>query len=164
LIVLMSLTSFLTQRQVMTKNMPPSAGDSPFAQQQKMLLYVFPLIFAISGVNFPIGVLIYWLTTNLWSMGQQFYVITFNPTPGSPAAIALEERRKRRAAHKGRDHGSGSRGTAGTPSAGSSAPASTPGDAGIPGDDRLAKVPPAAEEAARRSGQRQQPRRRPRKR
>ena len=51
-------------------------------QQQKMLLYVFPLMFAVSGINFPIGVLIYWLTTNLWSMGQQFYVIRRNPTPG----------------------------------------------------------------------------------
>lgn len=98
LIVLMSFTSFTTQRQVMTKNMPPSAGDSPFAQQQKLLLYIFPLLFAISGVNFPIGVLLYWLTTNLWSMGQQFYIIVFNPTPGSPAAIALEERRQRKAA------------------------------------------------------------------
>ena len=55
------------------------------AQQQKILLYVFPLIFAVFGINFPIGVLLYWLTTNLWTMGQQFYVIRRNPTPGSPA-------------------------------------------------------------------------------
>ena len=53
------------------------------AQQQKILLYVFPLMFAVFGINFPVGVLIYWLTTNLWSMGQQFYVIRRNPTPGS---------------------------------------------------------------------------------
>ena len=53
------------------------------AQQQKMLLYVLPLIFAFSGVNFPIGVLIYWTTTNLWSMGQQFYTIRRMPAPGS---------------------------------------------------------------------------------
>ena len=52
------------------------------AQQQKILLYVFPVIFAVSGINFPIGVLIYWLTTNLWTMGQQFYVIRRNPDPG----------------------------------------------------------------------------------
>ena len=83
LIILMSLTTFTTQRQLMTKNMPASALDNPFAQQQKMLLYVLPLIFAISGINFPVGVLIYWLTTNLWSMGQQFYVIRRMPRPGS---------------------------------------------------------------------------------
>jgi YidC/Oxa1 family membrane protein insertase len=65
-------------------------------QQQKMMLYLFPVIFAISGVNFPIGVLIYWLTTNIWSMGQQFFVIRRMPTPGSPAEKAYLERRARK--------------------------------------------------------------------
>ena len=82
MIVLMSATTFLTQKQLMSKNMPADAMNNPFAQQQKILLYVFPLVFAVSGVNFPIGVLLYWLTTNLWSMGQQFYVIRRNPSPG----------------------------------------------------------------------------------
>ncbi|WP_199424729.1 membrane protein insertase YidC [Actinotalea solisilvae] len=101
LIVLMSLTTFTTQRQLTQKNMPASALQGPMAQQQKMLLYVLPLIFAVSGVNFPIGVLIYWTTTNLWSMGQQFYVIRRNPTPGSEAERQLKERRARKAAAKG---------------------------------------------------------------
>ena len=70
--------------------------NNPFAQQQKILLYVFPLVFAVSGVNFPIGVLLYWLTTNVWSMGQQFYVIRRMPAPGSPAEQALLERKRRR--------------------------------------------------------------------
>jgi YidC/Oxa1 family membrane protein insertase len=100
LIVLMSLTTFTTQKQLMTKNMPAAALDNPFAQQQKILLYVLPLVFAVSGVNFPIGVLIYWLTTNLWSMGQQFYVIRRMPAPGSLAEKALEERRARRGSHR----------------------------------------------------------------
>jgi YidC/Oxa1 family membrane protein insertase len=80
----------------MMKNMPASALDNPFAQQQKVLLYVLPLVFAVSGVNFPIGVLLYWLTTNVWSMGQQFYVIRRMPAPGSPAEKALNERRAKR--------------------------------------------------------------------
>jgi YidC/Oxa1 family membrane protein insertase len=96
LIILMSLTTFTTQRQLMTKNMPASALDNPFARQQKALLYILPLFFAISGINFPIGVLIYWLTTNLWSMGQQFYVIRRMPAPGSAAEAALLERRRRK--------------------------------------------------------------------
>jgi YidC/Oxa1 family membrane protein insertase len=96
LIILMSATTFTTQRQLMMKNMPAAALDNPFAQQQKILLYVLPLVFAVSGVNFPIGVLIYWLTTNLWSMGQQFYVIRRMPAPGSPAEKALRERQARR--------------------------------------------------------------------
>src|SRR3954467_6391772 len=97
LIILMSLTTFTTQRQLMTKNMPASAMDNPFARQQKMLMYVLPLIFAVSGINFPIGVLIYWLTTNIWSMGQQFYVIRRMPAPGSLAEKALLERRQEKA-------------------------------------------------------------------
>jgi YidC/Oxa1 family membrane protein insertase len=101
LIILMSLTTFTTQRQLMTKNMPASALDNPFARQQKMLMYLLPLIFAVSGVNFPIGVLIYWLTTNLWSMGQQFYVIRRMPAPGSLAEKALLERRREKASRKG---------------------------------------------------------------
>jgi len=101
LIILMSLTTFTTQRQLMTKNMPASALDNPFARQQKVLLYVLPLFFAISGVNFPIGVLIYWLTTNLWSMGQQFYVIRRMPAPGSEAEKALKERQARKRASLG---------------------------------------------------------------
>ena len=64
-------------------------------QQQKIMLYLFPIIFAISGVNFPIGVLIYWSTTNFWTWGQQYYVIKRNPTPGSPA---YEELQKKKAA------------------------------------------------------------------
>jgi len=101
LIVLMSATTFTTQRQLMMKNMPATALDNPFAKQQKMLLYLMPLFFAISGINFPIGVLLYWLTTNLWSMGQQFYVIRRMPAPGSLAEKALEERRmKSGKAHK----------------------------------------------------------------
>jgi YidC/Oxa1 family membrane protein insertase len=96
LIILMSATTFMTQYQLMRKNMPASALDNPFAKQQKLLLYILPLVFAVTGVNFPIGVLIYWFTTNLWSMVQQFYVIRRMPAPGSPAEKALQERRKRR--------------------------------------------------------------------
>jgi YidC/Oxa1 family membrane protein insertase len=92
LIVLMSATTFLTQRQLITKNMPASALDNPFAKQQKLLLYVLPIVFAVSGVNFPLGVLIYWFTTNIWSMCQQFYVIRRLPAPGSAAEKAYHAR------------------------------------------------------------------------
>ena len=91
LVVLMTLTTFLTQRQLMVKNMP---ADNPMVQQQKILLYVFPVIFAVGGVGFPIGVLIYWSTTNIWSMGQQFWIIRNNPTPGTPAYEAWEKRKR----------------------------------------------------------------------
>ena len=99
LIVLMSVTTFISQRQLIVKN---TAADNPIVRQQKVLLYVFPLIFAIGGINFPIGVLIYWFTTNLWSMGQQFWVIRNNPQPGTPAFAAKEARDKAKAAKKGK--------------------------------------------------------------
>ena len=94
LIAFMSLTTFTTQRQLMMKGMPKmDSSNNMMLQQQKIMLYAFPLIFAISGVNFPIGVLIYWSTTNLWTWGQQFYVIKRNPTPGSPAYEELQKKR-----------------------------------------------------------------------
>jgi YidC/Oxa1 family membrane protein insertase len=96
LIAFMSATTFTTQRQLMVKGMPKmDSSNNMMLQQQKIMLYLFPIIFAVTGVNFPIGVLIYWSTTNLWTWGQQFYVIKRNPTPGSPA---YEELQKKKAA------------------------------------------------------------------
>jgi YidC/Oxa1 family membrane protein insertase len=93
MILAMTASQFIPQKQIMAKNMSEEALASPFMRQQKMMLYILPLVFGIGGINFPIGVLIYWTTTNLWTMGQQFFVIRRMPTPGSPAAKALEERR-----------------------------------------------------------------------
>lgn len=92
MVITMCATQFLTQRQLMSKNMPPDALSGPYAQQQKMLLYVLPFVFAIGGIAFPVGVLIYWTTSNFWTMGQQFYVIRNNPAPGTPAFKAKQER------------------------------------------------------------------------
>src|SRR5687768_14237667 len=101
LVLAMTATTFLTQRQLMSKNMPADALSGPYAQQQKMLLYVLPVVFAVGGIAFPVGVLFYWTTSNLWTMGQQFYVIRNNPAPGTPAFAAKEERVKAKAARKG---------------------------------------------------------------
>ncbi len=97
LIFIMSATTFTTQRQLMTKGMPKmDSSNNMMLQQQKIMLYLFPLIFAISGVNFPVGVLIYWSTTNFWTWGQQFYVIKRNPTPGSPAFEELARKKAKK--------------------------------------------------------------------
>jgi YidC/Oxa1 family membrane protein insertase len=97
LILLMTATTFLTQRQLIVKNTAP---DNPMVKQQKILLYVFPVIFAVTGINFPIGVLLYWFTTNVWTMGQQFYVIRNSPQPGTPAFDALETRKNNKKLRK----------------------------------------------------------------
>ena len=101
LVLAMTATTFVTQRQLMAKNMPAEALSGPYAQQQKLLLYVLPVAFGLGGVAFPIGVLLYWTTSNLWTMGQQFYVIRNNPAPGTPAAQAKAERDREKARRKG---------------------------------------------------------------
>jgi YidC/Oxa1 family membrane protein insertase len=102
LVLAMTATTFLTQRQLMSKNMPADAMQGPYARQQKMLLYVLPVVFAVGGIAFPIGVIIYWTTSNLWTMGQQFYVIRNNPAPGTPAFRAKQERDKAKAIKHGK--------------------------------------------------------------
>ncbi|MFE1584414.1 membrane protein insertase YidC [Streptomyces sp. NPDC058737] len=106
MIVLMSASQFFTQRQLMTKNVDTTV-KTPFMQQQKMLMYVFPVMFAVFGVNFPVGVLVYWLTTNVWTMGQQMYVIRNNPTPGSKAQAAYLERLHKSITEHGKIRGRG---------------------------------------------------------
>jgi YidC/Oxa1 family membrane protein insertase len=101
LVLAMTATTFLTQRQLMSKNMPADALSGPYAQQQKMLLYVLPIVFAVGGIAFPIGVLFYWTTSNIWTMGQQFYVIRNNPAPGTDAERAKIERDRKKALAKG---------------------------------------------------------------
>jgi YidC/Oxa1 family membrane protein insertase len=92
MIVLMTASQFITQRQILAKNQNPAAMTSQYAQTQKIMLYVFPIIFAISGVAFPLGVMTYWLVSNFWTMAQQFVVIRNMPTPGSEAHKAREAR------------------------------------------------------------------------
>jgi len=101
LVLAMTATTFFTQRQLMSKNMPADALSGPYAQQQKLLLYVLPVAFGLGGVAFPIGVLLYWTTSNLWTMGQQFYVIRNNPAPGTPAFKAKQDRDRAKAAKRG---------------------------------------------------------------
>ena len=98
LIILMTATTFITQRQLIVKNTAPG---NPMVQQQKILLYVFPVIFAVTGINFPVGVLLYWFTTNVWTMGQQFYVIRNSPQPETPAYAAWMARKAKKNARKG---------------------------------------------------------------
>ena len=92
LIIAMTATLFITQLQLMRKNMPPESLEGPLAQQQKMMLYMFPVIYLITGVSIPIGVMIYWLASNLWTLAQQYILIHNNPTPNTPAFIDWQDR------------------------------------------------------------------------
>jgi YidC/Oxa1 family membrane protein insertase len=86
LIIVMVLTSYYTQRQIMRRSGPV---EGQAAMVQKLMLYGMPLGLLVSGSLFPIGVLLYWFTNNLWTLGQQFYILKkLPPPPGSPQALA----------------------------------------------------------------------------
>ncbi|WP_040338880.1 membrane protein insertase YidC [Candidatus Blastococcus massiliensis] len=85
LIPLMCLTTYFTQKQIM-KRSGPVEGQA--AMVQKVLLYGMPLSLFVTGFFFPIGVLLYWVTNNAWTFGQQFFILRKMPPPGSAAALA----------------------------------------------------------------------------
>jgi YidC/Oxa1 family membrane protein insertase len=101
MVVVMTGSQFITQLQIMSKNQSPEVKASPMYRQQRVLLYLLPFVFLFSGFTFAIGVMFYWLASNLWTMGQQFLVIRNMPTPGSEAAFAREARLARRAQRRG---------------------------------------------------------------
>ncbi|MDT0301993.1 membrane protein insertase YidC [Streptomonospora wellingtoniae] len=78
--VIMGGTTFLTMRQSM-KRSTVQMPDNPMAQSQKIMMYLAPA-FGLFGLGMPIGVLIYWVTSNLWTMGQQHFLYR-KPAEGS---------------------------------------------------------------------------------
>jgi YidC/Oxa1 family membrane protein insertase len=84
----MSLTTYISQRQLMNKQ---TAQVNP---QQQMILKIMPLMFFVFAVNVPLAVIIYWVTTNFWSVGQQYILLRNAPAPagadvqGAPAGAA----------------------------------------------------------------------------
>jgi YidC/Oxa1 family membrane protein insertase len=100
MVILMTASQFITQLQIMSKNQSAEMKASPMFRQQRILLYLLPLVFAFSGFAFPLGVMFYWLVSNFWTMVQQFLVIRNMPTPGSEAALAREARLAKREQRK----------------------------------------------------------------
>ena len=101
LVILMTASQFITQLQIMSKNQSPEMKASPMYKQQRILLYLLPLVFAFSGFAFPLGVMFYWFVSNIWTMVQQFIVIRNMPTPGSEAALAREARLAKKRQRRG---------------------------------------------------------------
>lgn len=83
LLVVMCIATYITQRQTIANN-PNPVTDGQQAMIQKFMLYGVPLSLFVSGVatNFGvIGVLLYWFANNLWTMGQQLYILKTVPHP-----------------------------------------------------------------------------------
>jgi YidC/Oxa1 family membrane protein insertase len=87
LVVLLSMaTTYLTVRQSMKRGMMPTGSDSPMGQSQKLMAYVMPL-FALTGLYWPFGLVLYWVMTNLWTLGQQYVLLRKYPVGAAAAAV-----------------------------------------------------------------------------
>ncbi len=87
--VLISMsTTYLTVRQSMKRGMmPATTPDNPMGQSQKYMMYIMPF-FALSGLYWPFGLVLYWVTTNLWTLGQQWLLFRRYPQPAAAGAAA----------------------------------------------------------------------------
>jgi YidC/Oxa1 family membrane protein insertase len=145
LIVLMAATMFISMKQTMARQPTPD-GDNPMAQQQKIMLYVMPPFLAVISFNLPLGVLLYWVTTNAWQAGQQWFMLrevqhevedgTLADHPGGEAAA-----RFKRGKSNGKRNGPGATGGKGAKGSstggsskdgGSASPGATSGKGGKP--------------------------------
>ena len=120
-------TTYLTVRQSMKRGMMPAATpDNPMGQSQKYMAYIMPF-FALSGLYWPFGLVLYWVTTNLWTLGQQWVLFRRypvdaagpvadggRPRPAPPRASPLTARRGPGPGSNGR-RGNGSGGSASQP-------------------------------------------------
>jgi YidC/Oxa1 family membrane protein insertase len=99
LVIVSAAATYVTQRQAM-KNAPTGA-EGTAALIQRSMLYLIPFFVLTSGFIFPLGVLIYWFSSNLWTMGQQFYIYRYHPhepkvatasagTANNPTSAALK--------------------------------------------------------------------------
>jgi YidC/Oxa1 family membrane protein insertase len=78
----MALTTYISQRQLMNKQ---TAQVNP---QQQTIMKLMPLMFFVFAVNVPLAVIIYWVTTNFWSVGQQYILLRSAPAPAGGDAQA----------------------------------------------------------------------------
>jgi YidC/Oxa1 family membrane protein insertase len=87
--VLISMaTTYLTVRQSMKRGMMPAATpDNPMGQSQKYMMYIMPF-FALSGLYWPFGLVLYWVTTNVWTLAQQWVLFRRYPQPAAAGAPA----------------------------------------------------------------------------
>ncbi len=77
LAIISAAATYITQQQSMRNATTVATGQA--ATVQRLMLYFIPLSVLGSGLFFPIGVLLYWFSSNLWTMGQQFYIYRFHP-------------------------------------------------------------------------------------
>jgi YidC/Oxa1 family membrane protein insertase len=85
-VIISAAATFYTQRLVKAGN--PTQPEGTAAIVQKLMAVGIPISVVVSGLFFPLGVLIYWFTSNAWTMGQQLYINKFHPHLPPPDAAA----------------------------------------------------------------------------
>ena len=87
-VLISSTTTFLTVRQSVKRGIGQVGTDpnNPMANSQKYMMYIAPL-FALSGLYWQFGLVLYWCTTNVWTLGQQ-YILFRNFAPITAGADA----------------------------------------------------------------------------
>jgi YidC/Oxa1 family membrane protein insertase len=87
-VIVSMVTTYLTVRQSMKRGMMPAASpDNPMGQSQKYMMYIMPF-FALSGLYWQFGLVLYWVTTNLWTLGQQWVLFRRYPQPATAGGAA----------------------------------------------------------------------------
>jgi YidC/Oxa1 family membrane protein insertase len=82
------ITTFMTVRQNTKRGLTPQmTPDNPMAASQKYMAYIVPF-FALSGLYWAFGLVLYWVTTNVWTLGQQWVLFKRYPAPVPGAAPA----------------------------------------------------------------------------
>ena len=83
-----SITTFMTVRQSSKRGMMQTSvdPDNPMAASQKYMMYIVPF-FSLTGLYWQYGLVLYWVTTNVWTLGQQ-HILFRNWTPPVPANAA----------------------------------------------------------------------------
>jgi YidC/Oxa1 family membrane protein insertase len=148
-------TTYLTMRQSAKRGMmqqPTVDPDNPMANTQKYMMYIAPF-FALTGLYWQFGLVIYWVTTNVWTLGQQYFLLRNMPVVGStPAGAATAPAQAAsRAAGPSRTASSLKKGTAAKPGpTGKAAAAGKPAPAGKAA--AAAKPAPAGKTAPSKGG------------
>jgi YidC/Oxa1 family membrane protein insertase len=57
-------------------------------KSQRTLMFVLPFVFVPFVITFPAGLVLYWITTNIWTIGQQYTIQRFVPPPPKPTPEA----------------------------------------------------------------------------
>jgi YidC/Oxa1 family membrane protein insertase len=128
-VALSASTTFLTVRQsakrgLMQTNVDP---DNPMAATQKYMMYIVPF-FSLTGLYWQYGLVLYWVTTNLWTLGQQFFMFrnwTTEDTQAAGATAAATAGGTARAAQGSRPASGGARPASGAAKSGTASSART---------------------------------------